>query len=278
MFLKDPTSPLASYCRISTYAQHTIKTVLINTDMLGWIQSGTKILLGPHQRLVCQSQQLFMLQRGSQWDVINDPAPHHSYRVVVVQIEPEIINEFFDRYSADFPVPPIHPAAIVQPDTEILHSLQRTVEALEQPGRSYALRKHRIVENLLLLAERGYLFPPGNALTWAERIRRLISQRPDADWDAATLAQSFHVSTSTLRRRLMKCGVTTAELVKEVRLETALMLLQSTSLPIGDIAQRCGYASHSRFSKAFQARFGFLPSHLRSRELTVSAQSSTLSG
>lgn len=257
-------SQLASSCRVVTHVQHHIKTITMGADLLGCVQSGTKTLLGPHQRLVCNSQRLFMLTRGSQWDVINDPAPQRVYRALVLQIEPEIINEFADRYSADFAATPIHAAALLPPDEEIWQSLQRTVTTLEQPERSASLRKHRIIDTLLLLAERGYLFSPGNALTWAERIRRLISQRPHADWDVTTLASVCHVSPSTLRRRLAECGFTVAELVREVRLETALALLQSTALPIGDIAQRCGYASHSRFSSAFQHRFGFLPSHLRS--------------
>lgn len=257
-------SLLASSCRVVTYVQHHIKTITMSSDLLGCVQSGSKTLLGPHQRLVCSHQHFFMLTRGSQWDVINDPAPQRVYRALVLQIEPEIINEFFDRYSATFSVKPIHAAALLPPDEEIGQSLQRTIDTLVQTDHSDTLRKHRIIETLLLLAERGYLFPPGNALTWAERIRRLISQRPHAEWDVAALASACYVSPSTLRRRLAECGFTVAELVREVRLETALALLQSTTLPIGDIAQRCGYASHSRFSSVFQSRFGFLPSHLRS--------------
>ena len=47
------------------------------------------------------------------------------------------------------------------------------------------------------------------------------------------------------------------------RLETALVLLQSSTLQVSEIAARCGYESHSRFSAAFRERFGFPPSQLR---------------
>lgn len=40
-------------------------------------------------------------------------------------------------------------------------------------------------------------------------------------------------------------------------------LLQTTGLQVSEIAGRCGYESHSRFSAAFRERFGFAPSHLR---------------
>jgi transcriptional regulator GlxA family with amidase domain len=60
-------------------------------------------------------------------------------------------------------------------------------------------------------------------------------------------------------------------------METALTLLQSSRLPIGEIAQRCGWESHSRFSAAFQERWGFAPSVLRAG-LAQSAQRLTQPG
>ena len=48
------------------------------------------------------------------------------------------------------------------------------------------------------------------------------------------------------------------------RLEASMALLQSSSLQVSEIAARCGYDSHSRFSAAFRQRFGYAPSHLRS--------------
>jgi len=100
-------------------------------------------------------------------------------------------------------------------------------------------------------------------LTWAERVRRLVAQRPHAAWGVNELANSFHVSPSTLRRRLEQEGQTVSDCIREVRLETALLLLQSSTWSISEIAARAGYASHSRFSAAFRTRFGFAPSHLR---------------
>jgi transcriptional regulator GlxA family with amidase domain len=43
----------------------------------------------------------------------------------------------------------------------------------------------------------------------------------------------------------------------------AMSLLQGTSLQVSEIALRCGYDSHSRFTAAFRQRFGYPPSHLR---------------
>lgn len=79
------------------------------------------------------------------------------------------------------------------------------------------------------------------------------------------LASVFHTSESTLRRRLEDAGLPLATLVRDTRLEVALGLLQTTSLSVGEVAQRCGWASHSRFSAAFQARWGVPPRLVRSQ-------------
>ena len=66
-----------------------------------------------------------------------------------------------------------------------------------------------------------------------------------------------------LQRRLAQEGETVSQCLRDVRLETALVLLQSSTLQVSEIAARCGYESHSRFSAAFRERFGFPPSQLR---------------
>ena len=67
------------------------------------------------------------------------------------------------------------------------------------------------------------------------------------------LAEAFAISASTLQRRLAAEHTTASDVVRDVRLETALALLHGTSLHVGEIAARCGYESHSRFSAAFRS-------------------------
>ena len=51
--------------------------------------------------------------------------------------------------------------------------------------------------------------------------------------------------------------------MREARLLTAMALLQGSDLQVSEIAVRCGYQSHSRFTAAFRQRFGYAPTHLR---------------
>ena len=85
---------------------------------------------------------------------------------------------------------------------------------------------------------------------------------------------AFHMSESSLRRRLQDGQQTLAALVRDARLQVALGMLQTSALSVGEVAQCCGWASHSRFTAAFQQRWGVSPSVVRAR-MKESAQELT---
>jgi len=77
------------------------------------------------------------------------------------------------------------------------------------------------------------------------------------------VAEAFHCSVSTLRRRLAREQTGFRELLDKVQLGLALDQLQASSLPIADIASACGYDSPSRFAMRFRQHYGISPSELR---------------
>ncbi len=245
--------------------RHRVATVTFRESLLGWVQSGCKTLHSARQSLAIPAGQAFVAARGTQWDVENDPAGSATYRALILAFPAELLSEFARRYPhAGNGALPLASAASLSFDAELQQAVERTLPLLdgnEDPVQT-DLRQHRLLEILLLLAARGIVWP-SRPLGWDERLRRHIGQRPHAAWPVAALAAAFHTSPATLRRRLQACGTSASEVVREVRLETGLALLQTTDLPVGDIADRCGYASHSRFTAAFRARYGFAPSQLR---------------
>lgn len=70
---------------------------------------------------------------------------------------------------------------------------------------------------------------------------------------------SQHLSRSVRRYY----GQTPTELVNELRLRRAALLLRATSVPIGDVAYDCGFASLSYFYRVFARTFGRTPRSLR---------------
>lgn len=263
---------------VASTVRHRLKTIVVRDDLIGWVQAGTKTVHHPGGTQSWRRGEVFLLRRGTVWDVENDPAPDGHYRALILLPGHELLRSFAATAPAAARAVPAQAAVSI--DADLAEAIQRAAQAIDPVVlRSEALQRHRLLEVLILLAERGWCFDAGQDLGWAERARLRIGQRPAFDWTVEALADTFAVSASTLRRRLAAEGSLAAQLVREVRLETALGLLHGTSLPVGEIAARCGYASHGRFSAAFRARFGLAPSDLRPvGALTQSAQGMTHSG
>jgi AraC-like DNA-binding protein len=248
---------------LNTSIHHRVRTSMVRDDMIGHIFSGNKRLLRPGESEQYKTGEFFLVARGTQWDMINDTTPQGRYVAHVILLTPKLIELFHDRFAQFTAITCLQSCAKIKQDKPIEEVFGRIFESLKNEHTSKTLNEHRLLELLLILAERGLVFSRISALNWSDRVRRMVAQRPHATWTINELAASFHLSASTLRRRLDSEGCTFSDCVREVRLETALFLLQTTSLPISDIAYRTGYASHSRFSAAFRERFGFTPSHLR---------------
>ena len=83
--------------------------------------------------------------------------------------------------------------------------------------------------------------------------------------DVDTLASEMAMSNSSLRRKLFAItGYTPANYILRLRLDRACQLLRSdVSVPIGDIAARCGFDSSANFSRAFRQIYHQSPSDYR---------------
>lgn len=262
--------------RIVAAQRYRLKTLTLRDELFIAVLHGRKELHSADSRFSALPGQGLLMASGTQWDVVNDPHGQPRYEALVLSFTPELLADFQTRHAS----PDLHPVETAQRisvDAELLSTLQRAQPGAASGALSTPLLLHRCMEVLLLLAERGWRYRSPRPQGWDERVRRMVAQRPHADWSSASVAALFHISESTLRRRLDEHGQTLAALVREVRLETALGLLQTTALAVGEVAQRCGWESHSRFTAAFQERWGVTPSVVRAR-LKDSGQNLTLAG
>lgn len=209
--------------------------------------------------------ELLLFAAQSQWRLRNHPGPSGSYMAQVLAVPTEWLQEFHLR----------HPEKSSQRGLAldklslsgwVKEAWQRVTDPSLQEA-SQALTRHRVIELLLVLAESGHTFESAESVLLQNHIHALIQQNPRQSWNRTSLAKHFHMSSSTLLRRLQDEGTTASRCVREARLESALNLLQTTQQPVGVIAEACGYASHSRFSTAFEQHFGVLPLKLRQQKL-----------
>ncbi|MDH0865377.1 helix-turn-helix transcriptional regulator [Mitsuaria sp. GD03876] len=165
--------------------------------------------------------------------------------------------------AADAALPPA--SVLKRVSSGLAEAFERARHALApDPSRPEAVVRQQLLEVAHWLLAEGLVLrvPPDDARV-SGRIRAMLSTQLDGDWSSDAIASSLAMSEATLRRRLAAEGVTLRELIADVRMASALVLLQATTRPVSEIASAVGYDSPSRFAVRFRDRFGFAPTAVR---------------
>lgn len=101
----------------------------------------------------------------------------------------------------------------------------------------------------------------------AQQVRRhIVEALPSGRIREEDIAESLHLSTRTLQRRLLDEGVNFGELFQNVRRELAQNYIDDSQLSIGEIAYLLGFSDQANFTRAFKRWFGAAPSDWRRRK------------
>ena len=100
----------------------------------------------------------------------------------------------------------------------------------------------------------------------AEEIMNCLTKRYDEPWTTKCFAEKFKISGTTLNKYFFSVyGYEIKEYQIKVRMERAEEMLCETDYQIGEIAQRVGYATHTKFGTVFKDRYGVTPREFRRR-------------
>ena len=98
------------------------------------------------------------------------------------------------------------------------------------------------------------------------RIIRSIDDDTTGDYSLEALATQLGVGATTLRRRLQRItGDSPKTYIQAIVMDKARRLLDQGGT-VADVAQACGYADNSSFTRAFKRVFGETPTEYRSRK------------
>lgn len=114
------------------------------------------------------------------------------------------------------------------------------------------------------LANHGEAAPQTGAAP--ETIRRILKHLlPLGEPTVTKVAAHLRMSPRTLQRRLKQQGTSIQLLLDEVRREIALQSVESSQLPLAEIAFMLGFSEASAFHRAFKRWAGCTPGELRKR-------------
>ena len=100
----------------------------------------------------------------------------------------------------------------------------------------------------------------GNLAAVVDRVRA----EPEKRWRVSELAILSGLGVRQLERRMQRIlGVGAKEFLQMTRVDYAARLLTSTSLPLGVVADQCGYYDQSQFSREFRMQTGVAPGKYR---------------
>ncbi|MGB0696169.1 MAG: helix-turn-helix transcriptional regulator [Rhodospirillaceae bacterium] len=150
-----------------------------------------------------------------------------------------------------------------------VEAFDHVVQSLDDPALPDRFLTYRTHELLLWLQRAGVAHHLHSSDSLKSRLRKLFEQDVTRAWRAPEAARELGMSEATLRRTLSKEDSGFSELLKDVRLSFALVLIQTTQMGLAEIAYACGFSSQSRLSEAFKSRFDVPPGKLRASKVEL---------
>ncbi|XQS18068.1 helix-turn-helix transcriptional regulator [Citrobacter telavivensis] len=242
--------------------RHRLHRVKLFSAALCHITQGSKVIMQEDNRLVAKPGELIIIPANTSLDIINQPG-QGGFRSDLLLLSPDMISAFKKTYVKDFP--PATLTSLCTPMNPSLAFMWTNLLSAVRQGLPVELQAHQAMGLLLALLHEGAIGPLliERGYTLTEQVRQLIMLAPAKLWRAQDIAHRLAMGTSTLRRRLQHESQSYRQIVEEVRMSYALSQLQSTTLPIGEIALRSGYLSGSRFTARFSQYYGCLPKQVR---------------
>lgn len=94
----------------------------------------------------------------------------------------------------------------------------------------------------------------------------VMDQNIEDPYSIETLCKKIGCSVKTLEVVFKKhLGVTPNKKYLIIRLERVYKLVEDTRIPLSEIANSCGFSSHSYMGQCFKAKYGFSPSSIRKK-------------
>lgn len=246
----------------SSIKEQILLNVPIAKPLLIVVLNGHK-QLGANNELVCQSGEFIFLSNSSAINMRNIPK-NNEYFALLIEFE----HQDFDGLQINS-----HNKKEYHIGT-ITNTFEKCLQQFVNISRwaPKAIWPSRKRELLTLLCHMGH----GEILSLLanpqlkDRLHDLFIHPRGHELTIEHLCEKLAMSESTLRRKLKLEGTSVQDIKDRARLGSALHLLQTSLLPIGLIAEQCGYQSQSRFTDRFKKRFGLTPSELRKTKLTES--------
>ena len=208
----------------------------------------------------------FMLVNSNEIHSVDSPKPN---RTIVLQIP---LKTFEDYYTGEQYIRFTHTPRMQ--DGEVMRLIGDIYTSYEEQCCGYEMKVKGLYYMLLYLLVTEYretdVTP--DMVKWNKNLNRLslitdyIKENYDSDLSLETLAEIFGYSPTYLSRMFQKyAGINYKSYLQSIRLERAFQELANTGHTISEAALNNGFPNSKALAKAFQKKYGILPSEYRKR-------------
>lgn len=105
---------------------------------------------------------------------------------------------------------------------------------------------------------------------YLRRVIRMMEENLEGELRIRDLARETGIAARSLERKFQTAFNTTpSQFLRDLRLNKSLILLNTTDMPLIEIALSCGLGSTGQFSKLFRARYSVTPAMFRKQKMTL---------
>ncbi len=254
---------IACHSIIRQATEAYFRSVWIEFPAIIYVRQGCKYIETSDSKISVSENQAVIFTPGQILGIRNRPDASSDYLADVFTFDAELIKKCYS--SIDLHTPANSNLSAISVNTAMQDAFSKAKQDLIQQEIPNNIIQHRATELLLWLNEAGVHFNIANEPTLNDRVRKLLLSDLARNWRASEVAQHMGMSEPSLRRHLSETSTTFKDILTEARLGRALDLLQTTSLPVTEIAYEIGYGSPSSFTERFKSRFEIPPTAIRKK-------------
>jgi AraC-like DNA-binding protein len=252
---------LGAALQIVQHGAHLLRRVWVESPALILVVAGRKRIRTALRTVSAGPGEIVAVAGGQELEVTNISPAGGPYEACCLAFSPALFDTVIPGARAGCVV---GATTLTHPPEYFMAAMQRGLAACDpDQGPPPAIARHHLQEVLLGLGLLEVNFDVRNLGNAASQVRRLVGTDPAIGWKADAVAQTLGLSGPTLRRRLAAEQTTFRAVLRQVRMTHALCLLQSSNLPVAQIAYAAGYDSVSQFTTRFRSHFGQNPGALR---------------
>ncbi len=254
---------IACHSIIRQASEAYFRSVWVEAPSIIYVRQGSKYIETDDSKIRITENQAVIFSPGQILGIKNRPDENADYLADVFTFDAELVKKCYSSINAQAPANSNFSAIAV--NTEMQNAFSKAKQDLIAQEIPDNIIQHRATELLLWLSESGVYFRIANEPTIHDRVRKLLLSDLARNWRAQEVAQHMAMSEQSLRRHLAEMNTTFKDILTEARLGRALDLLQTTTLPVTEIAYEIGYGSPSSFTERFKSRFEIPPTAIRKK-------------